>query len=218
MAAAGERDLVPARDRRAHRREDLGAARRGAVTRDAAAVSARSGVAPRRGRRSRASGTPGPRIRGAATQRRAQDCTPAGRVARPALAADRDLDGGRGPPEREPRSRPCRSGAAARDDRGRVPAPRASRRQPARPLSPPGRCRGARPGALDGRPVDRAGARPGAGSRSDRDLDPGRRPGGSRRCDPGRAGAREPSRKRAQVLSTRVAGLVAGHLRRGAMS
>ena len=170
LATVAERDLVPARDRGAHGGTDLRASRGGAVTRDAAAIPARAGVASRRRRRPRASGAPGPRSRGAATQRRAQDRPPAGRLARPPLAADSDLDGGRGPPEREPRTRSCRPGAAARDDRGRVRAPRAPGRQPARPLSPPGRCRGSRPGALDGRPADRPGARPGrrksTGSRS----------------------------------------------------
>ena len=148
---------------------------------------------------------------GAAAERCPQDRAPAQRLARPALAADRDPRL-RGRP-REPRvgARRRRPRGPRRDDPRRGAAPRPRRRQPARPLAARGRRRRPASRAVVGgrarRPGDRERARGGgAGRRRARS----RGAAGARGRGAGRAGDREPRRERAPLFAGRLARARAG--------
>ena len=104
-----------------------------------------------------AAGATGGRGGDAPPERRCEDGDSPRGQPRPALAADGNPRGERGP--LDARAHRCRPGRALRVDPDRGPATRAPRRQPARPLAPRGRPGASPARGLAGRSARRARAR-----------------------------------------------------------
>ena len=186
---AGE-DTLSARGGRPPRRRDPPRRTAPGERRRAPAPPARPGVDARDRDRPRAPRPRSARGRGAPPERCDEDGRAARCQPRPAHAADGDprVGGRAGPPGSKARQRG--PGRARGDDPRRGHAPGSSRRQPARPLAPPGGSRPARADALaDGRSRHPGGRGDGRRRPAGRDLAlrrlgrrPGRRPSGPARC------------------------------------
>ena len=159
----------PARGRRSDGRHALRAAGFGPEPRRPAALPAGARGPARGGLRPQPARAGGARGRGAAPQRPREDGAAPRRLARPALAADRDHDRDRRAAQRDARLQRRGPPRAARHDRRRRRTARPARRRPARSLAARGRRRRAgRRGLGARRSRPRGGARA-AGQRSGRD-------------------------------------------------